>query len=261
MPDHRRQPRVAEAGGEHDALACQAAARRVQREAAGMRLDRRTPCVGEPHAPPVATPRAARAAAAAGCSRRRARSTCRRRRRGRCPAARRHRRAIEHVDVAAFECRVARPAARIRRARASSSRRRQAHVQRRPAGAARRRCRSRRAVARRGAATRAPSAASTRRKRGMPSPLPCTQIRPKLPRAARCATSPSSSTREPAAEVAQAERDRRADQAAADDDDVEVPGHHRVSATPAKRRIGGSCSANSVNEWSPPPRTYCHAPP
>ena len=67
-----------------------------------------------------------------------------------------------------------------------------------------------------------------------------------MPRAARYATSPSS-PRRVAPEVAQAERDRRADQATADDDDVEVPGHHRVSPTPAKRRMDGSWSANSVN--------------
>ena len=49
-----------------------------------------------------------------------------------------------------------------------------------------------------------------------------------------------------AAEVAQAERDRGADQSAADDDDVErrvVIAH----PTPAKRRIAGICAANSVN--------------
>ena len=51
---------------------------------------------------------------------------------------------------------------------------------------------------------------------GIPKPLPCTQMSPKLPRAARCATSPSSRSASRAAEVAQSERDRRADEPAAD---------------------------------------------
>ena len=93
--------------------------------------------------------------------------------------------------------------------------------------------------------------------------------------------------REPRAEVAQSERDRRADETAADHRDVERSQRHLTPlrygaarclpsrgparwggpaapgtpSTPAKRRIAGICAANSVNEWSPPPRTYCHAPP
>ena len=98
---HRREPRVAEAGGEHDALAREllpfAVRSRSHRRAARSR--RRRARRAARHRAAAAARRAARAAVAADCSRRRARSTCRRRPRGRCrAAASRNACAIEHLD-------------------------------------------------------------------------------------------------------------------------------------------------------------------
>ena len=52
--------------------------------------------------------------------------------------------------------------------------------------------------------------------------------------------------RELPAQLAQAERDRRADQTAADDRHVEPSDRHRTPGTPANRRIAGSCGTKSV---------------
>src|SRR5205823_3499271 len=74
--------------------------------------------------------------------------------------------------------------------------------------------------------------------------------------AARCAISHVTfvDNCEARAEVAQSERDCGADEAAADNRDIEIVLAH--VATPAKRRIAGICATKSVNVWSPPPRTY-----
>jgi hypothetical protein len=79
--------------------------------------------------------------------------------------------------------------------------------------------------------------------------------------AARCAVRDVAFVEQgkPRPEGAQAECQRRTDEAAADDRDLEF--FHGVVSTRAKRRIAGICTTNSVNVWSPPPRTYWYAPP
>ena len=127
-PDHRRQPRVAQPRREDDALARDGAARRVQREAACVRLDSLHAVIGEqraagsrdacveraqePQRIAVAVQRAVRGAGDVGADAR---------------EARRDRRAVEHVDARVVAC-LRGPLRHPPRARVEFLRR-QAHVQ------------------------------------------------------------------------------------------------------------------------------------
>ena len=203
-------------------------------EAALARVDRRDGGVRHvADSPPARRPRAAPAAGAADCSRRPPRTTCRSSRRGRDPEAgapaRRGRASRRHTTES--------PAARTAPADARRAPRASRSLWQRCTPAPCRSATSIAVAARRSAASRGHSRAERSVQwaySGRPRPLPCTQMRPKLPRDARCARSPSSSTTRSAPKVAHAVRERRADEPAADDRGVDL--QHRQCRREAQHR-------------------------